>query len=151
MSRRGRVPRSPEDLCPKCGKHTWLQKKNTTTQGFSLVCLPCKRKKDKEWRDGHAKQCRDYDLDYNSRNRKVFGTARKPAPIFISLARSQGNSCAICGAKPKGRRLAVDHDHKTGKIRGLLCMPCNTALGKFRDDPKLLRKAIKYLEKANAH
>jgi hypothetical protein len=145
---RGRVPRTPKDLCPKCGWDAWLRKKNTTIQGYSLVCEPCKRKKDKEWRDSHRKQRRDYGIDYNSRNRKVFGTSRKPKPIFISLARSDGNCCAICGAKPKGKRLAMDHDHKTGKIRGLLCMQCNTALGKFRDDTKLLKKAIRYLEKA---
>ena len=146
MNLKGRIAREEREKCPKCGKRAWLRKKNTTIQGYSLVCKPCKSQKDKEWRDAHRKALREYDIDYNSRNRKVFGTARKPAPIFISLARSQGNCCAICGAKPKGRRLAVDHDHKTGKVRGLLCMFCNTGLGKFRDDPKLLKKAIGYLE-----
>lgn len=57
--------------------------------------------------------------------------------------------CDICGSVDDGstrkRRLHVDHDHKTNKIRGVLCMNCNTALGKFRDDPELLRRALNYL------
>ena len=44
------------------------------------------------------------------------------------------------------RRLAVDHDHKTGKIRGLLCISCNVGLGHFQDDVELLRSAILYLQ-----
>lgn len=59
-------------------------------------------------------------------------------------AQSKG-ACAICGVRPD-RSLALDHCHKTGKLRGLLCFSCNVALGHFKDDPKLLRKAIRYLK-----
>lgn len=52
--------------------------------------------------------------------------------------------CAICGSTG---RLYVDHDHSSGKVRGMLCNPCNTGLGKFGDDPARLLTAIAYLER----
>lgn len=39
----------------------------------------------------------------------------------------------------------IDHDHRTGKVRGILCQACNLGLGKFRDDPALIKSAIRYL------
>lgn len=63
------------------------------------------------------------------------------------LSKEQGDVCRICGTKNKdGGVLSVDHDHRTGKIRGLLCRKCNTGLGIFSDDISFLRKAISYLE-----
>lgn len=58
----------------------------------------------------------------------------------------QGNVCAISGKPPKSKSLAVDHDHKSGKIRGLLSMQVNRGLAMFNDDPVLLRKTADYLE-----
>lgn len=66
---------------------------------------------------------------------------------------AQNGKCAICGnvetaLDPKSgrvRRLAIDHSHATGKIRGLLCSWCNHGLGKFRDNRSFLAKAIAYL------
>lgn len=56
----------------------------------------------------------------------------------------QGGVCAICRL-PCTKSLAVDHCHKTGVVRGLLCLGCNTAIGQFHDDPKMLLRAAKYL------
>jgi len=53
--------------------------------------------------------------------------------------------CDLCGAAPSSRKFALDHNHLTGKLRGLLCFNCNTGLGSFRDDVTLLSKAIAYL------
>ncbi len=54
---------------------------------------------------------------------------------YDAMLRQQNGLCAICGRAPKRFRLAVDHDHETGEIRGLLCTRCNLGLGWFRDDP----------------
>lgn len=62
----------------------------------------------------------------------------------------QQGRCAICGRVPRSRRLAVDHDHKTGAVRGLLCASgdhgCNKGLGYFNDDVEILRRAVAYLD-----
>ena len=70
------------------------------------------------------------------------------------IYKKQNGVCAICNKKEsstncngKVRVLSVDHNHSTGKIRGLLCARCNQALGLFQDNPKNLKQAIKYLEK----
>ncbi len=58
----------------------------------------------------------------------------------------QGNCCAICGKQPKpGKVLVVDHDHKSGKFRGLLCMNCNSGIGNLKDDPELILLALAYM------
>lgn len=56
-----------------------------------------------------------------------------------------GNVCAICGRTGKTKEISVDHDHKTGLIRGRLCMSCNKGISMFRDDPYLLNVASEYL------
>ena len=72
------------------------------------------------------------------------------APVdYAALLAAQGGVCAICGRPPKqgGRKLHVDHDHRTGRIRGLLCFTCNRyILGKYATVAKL-RAAADYLER----
>lgn len=69
----------------------------------------------------------------------------------LEMFNLQGRKCAICGA---GEQLTskqfphVDHCHKTGKVRGLLCQKCNHGIGLFNDNPELLRAAASYLERA---
>lgn len=68
---------------------------------------------------------------------------------YDNILESQGGVCAICGTDtPGGKgRFHVDHDHKTGKIRGLLCVKCNLTLGGVSDNINILVNAIKYLSK----
>ena len=66
---------------------------------------------------------------------------------YDCMLEAQGGGCAICGRPPRDDiSLHVDHDHKTGRVRGLLCFRCNNSLGDLDDDPELLRKAVAYLE-----
>ena len=66
---------------------------------------------------------------------------------YEAMLESQGLACAICGVPPTGqRKLSVDHDHKTGYVRGLLCPGCNLGLGGMMDDPAILAAAIYYLQ-----
>jgi len=66
----------------------------------------------------------------------------------------QNGVCAICRRPERNENrygllsLSVDHDHKTGKVRGLLCQDCNRGLGQFKDDPVLVRSAADYLERS---
>lgn len=67
---------------------------------------------------------------------------------YEELLKSQDHACAICrSTDPRhwSGRFQIDHDHDTGKVRGLLCASCNGGLGLFRDDPKRLAVAITYL------
>ena len=65
---------------------------------------------------------------------------------YDRLFAQQNGCCAICHSSAEGRRLVVDHDHKTGKIRGLLCLGCNVGIGHLRDDVTILESAINYLK-----
>lgn len=75
---------------------------------------------------------------------------------YNDMVAAQNGVCALCGQPEKRlsrsdfnktpRRLAVDHNHQTGKIRGLLCHDCNVAIGFLRERPELIRKVIDYLE-----
>jgi hypothetical protein len=81
---------------------------------------------------------------FQQRHRK-YGITKEQ---FYDLLSKQGDCCAICGSsEPVGSssQWKVDHDHVTGKVRGLLCNTCNVGLGMFRDDSELLKTASKYL------
>jgi len=66
---------------------------------------------------------------------------------YLELSDSQNGCCAICNIDPGiDKNLHVDHDHETGKVRGLLCTQCNSGLGMFKDRIRLLASAIVYLE-----
>lgn len=73
---------------------------------------------------------------------------------YNTLLEAQGGACAVCGklngsdihSGERTKQLSVDHDHKTGAIRGLLCNDCNRAIGQLQENPEILRKAADYLE-----
>ncbi len=69
---------------------------------------------------------------------------------FVEMSKAQGDVCKICG-KPEGEenrrtRLTIDHCHSTGKIRGLLCHNCNTAIGLMKDNISNFENAILYIK-----
>lgn len=64
---------------------------------------------------------------------------------YDALLLAQGGVCALCGKRPGKVRLAVDHDHTTGKVRGLLHVRCNRALGPFEFNEIVLQRAVNYL------
>ena len=81
--------------------------------------------------------------------RRQAGTYKTTTEYLQSLLVQQSGVCAVCGQPPCGRwkALCVDHDHVTGRVRGLLCSNCNIALGNFKDDPRIVARAVVYLEK----
>lgn len=80
---------------------------------------------------------------HEKRVRKVYGLAEGD---YERLYEVQGSACGICGrAKGVRKKLAVDHDHRTGLVRGLLCGPCNKILGHLRDDVETARRIASYL------
>lgn len=75
--------------------------------------------------------------------RKTYGIGNED---YEGLLAQQGGCCAICLCRPRTKLLAVDHDHLTGKIRGLLCGRCNHGLLRFaQEDITILRRAVAYL------
>jgi hypothetical protein len=114
------------------------------------------------WSATHKDRIRAYDAKRRDQKRAYYAThkdkfyAKQLKQVygislieFNTILKNQGNVCKICGATKSGGRsgkFVVDHDHKTGKIRGLLCHRCNTALGNFYDDRSILASAILYLQ-----
>jgi hypothetical protein len=112
-----------------------------------------------EWRAKDRVKYNQYQSEWKSNNidrvrsykwKARFGiTSEKYTEMLIS----QGGVCAICGQEETAQhntsnrvqKLAVDHCHITGKIRGLLCQDCNRGISKFHDDPTILKNAIEYL------
>lgn len=116
-------------------------------------CRACNRVRWAEWRKTNpvkerTKMPREMRLQkdriHNERSKlRKYGLS--PA-VYEQMLEMQLGGCAICGGKcPTGKLLSVDHDHKSGINRGLLCANCNNGLGRFKDDTRLLKAAIDYL------
>lgn len=86
------------------------------------------------------------------RNRKLKREYNMTLEEYDNLFNSQNGMCAICNRtnnnkNPSYKNLNIDHNHQTGKVRGLLCHNCNIILGLTKDNPNILRKAADYLER----
>jgi hypothetical protein len=81
--------------------------------------------------------------NHEKRVAEVYGLGDGEYDLLLA---NQDGACAICLRKPGAKRLAVDHNHETEEVRGLLCKACNRdVLGHLRDDPEALQRAIEYL------
>lgn len=98
------------------------------------TCVRCH----KQWRRDHEKRPKYY-YSKNSLN-----VAKVSPETRADMVEAQGWACLIC--KEVKSRLYLDHCHTTGKIRGMLCLQCNSGLGSFRDDTERLTAAIEYLK-----
>lgn len=100
--------------------------------------------------DGKATYCKACYSAY-SHARRLAKDFNLTPDEYATLLTSQDGKCAICLARPRTRRLAVDHNHKTLEIRGLLCTRCNhKLLGAAHEKPEILRRAALYLEEPPA-
>lgn len=101
-------------------------------------CKKCRNEYKKTFRNGQS--WRDRRLKY------LYGINQED---YNKMFKEQDGKCKICFGPPSdkyGKNLAVDHDHKTGKVRGLLCAKCNKGLGQFNDNPELFQRAISYIK-----
>ena len=118
----------------------------------------CKNKdKSQKWQaeyyqtsEPRRQSMRDYGAKYRSKPSTTNRVLKKMYGITLeeydARLLKQDSKCAICGAADRrGYRLSVDHDHETGRVRGLLCGNCNLGLGSLKDDPELLEKAAAYI------
>ena len=120
--------------------------------------------REKEYRREHfskpenKEKRRAYQVEFEKNNpikkeRRYFLTKKANAGFdkdfyyedYKKLELKQKGLCAICKKEDKKRSLSIDHCHTTLKVRGLLCKKCNSAIGFFEDDKRLLKNAIKYL------
>lgn len=127
--------------CPVC-KTTDNPK--STSKGH--LCKPCASDRAKAW---HKNNPEKY---FFNQIKAKYGISKQD---YLNMKEAQNNKCAICFEEETApntwkedlsRRLAIDHDHRTGLVRGLLCYRCNTTLGKVDDNIKLLQNMIAYLE-----
>ena len=155
--------------CSKCGEKkaiSLFSRDRTKKGGRSHWCRSCKGKVSGKWAKDHreernryyrerydAKEAHAYYIRWKESNPGVLrrqllarhGTTERG---YLEMLSTQGGRCAICRKKRPGRGkkvFDVDHDHLTGKIRGLLCSRCNTGIGLLLDDPLVCLSAFEYL------
>ena len=144
------IPQAPiaDKVCTKCRQRKpvtefdkWPRPNGTRTRRY--LCKECRRSYNRNrWKNRVQKNPRCH---LNKHLRRVFGISLEE---YERMEQAQQGLCAICKCKcPHRKRLCVDHDHKTKKVRGLLCDPCNRGIEALKDSPEVLRAAAAYLEK----
>lgn len=96
----------------------------------------------------YALENKDKIKEYNSKRYRSSQLAQYglTEETYFEILKTQGGTCALCDRPPGDKHLAVDHCHTTGVVRGILCGWCNRGLGLFKDNIKVLKRAITYLE-----
>jgi hypothetical protein len=133
-------------LCKKCGEEKEASKDNFGISDGYLCspCLTCRNTQRIERRKASPEKYKK--LERANQVRKLYGLSQEQ----LSKMEQKANfSCEICGLafSEMSRKPNVDHCHDSGYVRGLLCNPCNFALGGFKDNIELMQKAINYLLK----
>lgn len=126
--------------CPMC-----KQKHKDRAESKGYLCKECNALRAKKWNKENS---------HTMRNRYIKKTYGLSFEDYQDMFNRQNGKCYICKREEvikeaktgKVRFLAVDHCHRTGKVRALLCTSCNTTLGKFEDNIHLLKEMINYLE-----
>jgi len=124
-----------------------------------MSCTDKQKAAAKRYADKHPDRRHAAYKSWYEKNRTAYLAKRREGKLidkydmtnedYDIMSAKQNGGCAICGGPPtsgRWKRFAVDHDHATGKVRGLLCECCNRAIGLLKDDPKTLRVAADYLE-----
>jgi len=129
-------------LCGRCGHTKPLEDFPRTSRnkdGRGSRCKPCASAATREWRAAHP----DLPAWRRALLLSSYGLTQE---TFDAMLARQGGGCALCNAPAATTRIVVDHDHQTGRVRGLLCVSCNAAIGKLGDSAEALRYVVTYLE-----
>lgn len=128
--------------CSKCGETKALGQftKGGGKDGLHSRCRSCNAAATAAW--GKANPDRKREHARRTLLKMRYGISVEK---YDEMLADQGGVCAVCRRPPWRIRLGVDHDETTGRIRGLLCDPCNRAIGHLAHDPQVLQRAIDYL------
>ncbi|MDK0525025.1 endonuclease VII domain-containing protein [Streptomyces sp. ML-6] len=141
-TRAGRIRRREEasklthKVCPDCQQDNPIDQYTNPWVHYCRICTNA-RERARYVARGGSDYAYAQSLKYN------YGLTMEE---YLARVEKQGGRCAVCGEK-SDRRLHVDHNHRTGAVRDLLCEWCNHAIGKARDDPARLRAMADYLER----
>lgn len=131
--------------CKSCNKNKYGKSFYTAyiyknSRQLSSECKDCSNKRTIKYRKNNKEK------GYSACIKHLYGITIEDYKIMF---KNQKGKCAICNTNrmPKNqKRFNIDHNHQTGKVRGLLCQLCNSGLGKFKENKRALKRAIKYLE-----